>query len=251
MILLAIQRQFHAGLLETAAETAKPATSPFERGFGIYRNAYRARLVACLRESYERVWSWIGDDAFDRAAIHHLISHPPRSWTLDDAGVGFADTLAELFPDEPEVAELANLEWQMQLAFKSHDEQPITPERFTDLTNEFGEAEWENMRLRISASAVLQPIATNCAEIWQAIARTEPWTGEIALEKPATILIWRQDLQPQFRVMPPLEADALALALGNATFAAICAASGSPDTVPEIGEMLGRWIVEGLVIGIS
>jgi hypothetical protein len=251
MSLLAIQRQFHAGLLDTGTESTCAASSRFERGFGIYRNAYRARLVACLRESYERVWSWIGDEAFDRAAIHHLICHPPHSWTLDDAGAGFADTLAELLPGEPEVAELANLEWQMQLAFKSGDEQPITSARFTELTNGFGEAEWENMRLRMSESAALQPLATNCAEIWQTIDRAEPWTGKIALEKAATILIWRQDLQPRFRVVPCLEADALALALGNATFEEICAAGGRPDAVPEIGGMLGRWIVDGLVIGMS
>lgn len=251
MSLLAIQRQFHAGLLDTGPESLRPATSRFERGFGIYRNAYRARLIACLRESYERVWSWIGDDAFNRAAIHHLISHPPYSWTLDDAGADFAVTLCALFPDEPEVAELAHLEWQMQLAFKARDEHPITPTRFTELTNGFGEAEWENMRLRMSATVILQTLTTNCAEIWQTISRTEPWTGQLALERPATILIWRQDLQPRFRVAPSLEADALALGLGNATFAAICAAGDSPDAVPEIGEMLGRWIVEGLVIGVS
>lgn len=251
MTLLAAQRQFHSNLLDPDAQVSGAPNAKFERGFGIYRNAYRARLISCLRESYERVWSWIGDEAFDRAAIHHLILHPPCSWTLDDAGAEFAATLSELFPDEPEVEELAWLEWQMQVAFKASDEAPIDPDRFTAMTREYGEAEWTSMRLFLSGSVALRQIKTACPEVWGAIDRGEPWTGRLSIDRPMSVLVWRQDLQPRFRTVQSHEAHALGLVLGQASFGCICAALGSDDAVSIVGAMLGRWITDGLVIDLS
>lgn len=249
MTLLAVQRQFHDQLLSADAPVHSSRAQKFQRGFGIYRNAYRARLVGCLRESYGRVWSWIGDEVFDRAAIHHLILHPPHSWSLDDAGAGFDRTLADLYSADPEVAELAWLEWQMQLAFKARDEETLDPQQFAALTSGFGDADWGNMRLELTASVAMHPIITACAELWAAMERDEPWSGALVLDRPATILVWRQDLQPRFRTVQAGEARALAAVLRRSSFSEICAAHGSDEAVAEAGTMLGRWIVDGLVIG--
>ena len=251
MTLLAVQREFHTQLLSTGALPQAEATPQFRTGFEIYRNAYRTRLVACLRESYERVWSWIGDEAFDQAAIHHLILHPPHSWSLDHAGAGFDHTLAELYPAEPEVAELAWLEWQMQLAFRARNEAPIDPESFAVLTSAFEEREWGDMRLHLTASLAMRQITTACVEVWAAMDREEPWTGQLVLDRPATVMVWRQDLQPRFRIVQPVEACTLAAVLRHETFACICAVQGNDDAEATVGTMLGRWIVDGLVIGLG
>jgi Putative DNA-binding domain len=250
MNLLAVQRAFHAGLLSEEGLPQTGTTPRFRTGFAIYRNAYRARLMACLRESYDRVWSWIGDEAFDRAAIHHLILHPPHSWSLDDAGAGFDRTLAGLFPAEPEVAELAWLEWQMQLAFRSCDEPPLDPLRFAELTSGFDDRAWEAMRLRLGASVTIRKVTTACADIWAAIDHKVPPASPLALEFPASLLVWRKELHPRFRTLPPEEAAALGWVLQGECFAAVCASHASADAVPAVGAMLGRWIADGLVIDL-
>lgn len=251
MTLLSLQRQFHAGLLAAGPRPMSAHNARFERGFEIYRNAYRVRLVACLRESYDRVWSWIGDDAFDRAAIHHLILHPPDSWTLDDAGAGFDATLAELFPGEPEVAELAWLEWQMQLAFRAIDQTPVDPAQFSALTAQFGDADWQNVRFDMVASAALHPLKTSCAEIWAALERAEPFASSLMLETAQAVLVWRHELQPRFRMLADDEARALELVRADAPFEAICGlfdpGVDRQQAASRAGALLGRWIVDGLI----
>src|SRR3546814_3597676 len=92
----------------------------------VYRGNYRSALVEAMRSTYERTEKWVGEAAFRRAAAHHLIAHPPSSWTIDDAGAGFDRTCAELFANDPEVAELAWLEWTMLEAFTAPD---VAPDR--------------------------------------------------------------------------------------------------------------------------
>lgn len=77
MSLAALQREFQTAIVNDCATTAGAR----EGGLAIYRNAYRARLLDCMRESYDRTWTWMGDEAFSAAACHHLILHPPGNWT--------------------------------------------------------------------------------------------------------------------------------------------------------------------------
>ena len=101
------QQEFLACLLDDA--TPLPAGWDTRRvaGMAVYRNAYRTRLIDALRETFERTAQLVGEDAFRRAAAHHLITNPPTGWTIDLTGERFAETCAELFAHDPDVAEVA------------------------------------------------------------------------------------------------------------------------------------------------
>jgi hypothetical protein len=59
----------------------------------IYRNAYRARLVDALRETFPRTARWVGDaPSAGRGTPRDQLT--ARSWTLDAVGEGFEQTLA-------------------------------------------------------------------------------------------------------------------------------------------------------------
>ena len=252
MDLAETQRRFFAHV--TGTQDA-PLPSEWEArmraGLEVYRNAYRARLVAALRVSYERVWTWVGDEAFDAAAAHHLILHPPASWTLDDAGRGFDATLAELFPHDPEVAELAWLEWAMQCTFTAADSEVLDAAAFGACTAGFDEGDWAELRLGFAPSLVFRPIRTACAQIWRAIAEGGRAPDPVLLDRPSTLIVWREGLVPRFRVAEADEAAALACMAGGGTLSDMCeslaATMEEEQAAAEAGAMLGRWIGDGLV----
>src|SRR5579859_561431 len=72
MSLLAIQRSFRDHILAGIDVAFDPIKPEAMRGLAVYRHAYRAQLVACLRDTFEITWAWLGDESFDRAAYLHV-----------------------------------------------------------------------------------------------------------------------------------------------------------------------------------
>lgn len=254
MTLLAVQRDFQARIIETG-ETESAQYSRFEAGMAVYRNAYRARLVACLRETYDKTWSWIGDDSFDAAAAHHLILNPPTNWTLDDVGKGFPETLKQLFPNDPEVEELAWLEWEMQQVFVAPDSPKMDGVAFAETTLHFDHADWAGMRLSFAPEIRMRSVATAAARIWDALFRSETPLQSMLLPSAEALLVWREGLRPCFRQLEEMEYTALDRMIGGASFGEICAllAQGEAESsaAEMAGTMLGRWIGDQLVIGVT
>lgn len=251
MSLLALQQEFARHLTDEMPPSPERFGSDAERRLGIYRSAYRARLMATLRASFDKTWSWIGDEAFDAAARHHIILNPPSSWTLDAYGVDFHTTLSALFPSDPEVAELARLEWDMQQAFAAVDEVPVglaDLQRHFDLGND-----WNSVRFQIVASASLRPVSTNAPAIWQAIANKAPPPDAAPAAAGTYAIIWRIGLSPHFRLIDKDEHAALAALLSGADFNAVCSAMPHGDAgaaAVAAGELLGRWIADDLIAAL-
>lgn len=65
----------------------------------IYANAYYARLVECLGDSFPVLKRTLGEDLFGAFAFDYLQRHPSHSYTLNRLGDGFAAYLAETRPD--------------------------------------------------------------------------------------------------------------------------------------------------------
>ncbi|MFM9853093.1 MAG: putative DNA-binding domain-containing protein [Sphingomonadaceae bacterium] len=254
MKLLALQNEFRAALLaDNDDDLATPFGAAATPGLSVYRNAYRARLMECLRNSFEKVWSWVGDEAFDAAACHHIILTPPHSWTLDDYGDGFDQTLASLFPGDPEIPDLAWLEWAMQRAFASLDGPVVTP---ADLTSDaMANCDWDNVTFSFVDSLQTRIITSNCTGIWLALANETDMPELITLEDFAALHVWRKGFSPQFYVADENEHRALTMAMAGDSFGQICEAladhQSTDEAIAAAGGMLGRWIGEGMVAALE
>jgi hypothetical protein len=66
----------------------------------IYNRAYYARLLDCLRESYQVLCHALGEDAFGAFALDYLQKYPSRSYTLNDLGANFPRYLRETRPPD-------------------------------------------------------------------------------------------------------------------------------------------------------
>lgn len=238
--------------------------SPLPEGWdaarvAIYRNAYRTRLVDALRETYPRTVQWVGDEAFRRAAAHHLIASPPDSWTLDEAGRGFADTLAALFRKDPEVTELAWLEWAMHECFVSADATALGAAGFAEATARYTDDDWARLRLHFMPGTQCTALAHRIHALWPLLAGDSPdetaRERDYRSEQPLACIVWRQALKPVFLTVAATEGDTLSLLLAGASYGEACATLverlGEDTAVAEAGAMLGRWLHEGMITGVD
>lgn len=245
MSLAALQREFQARIV------AEDDTSHAEItvGLAVYRNAYRSRLVECLRTGFERTAIWIGEEAFTAAACHHVIVHRPRSWTLDAVGEGFEETLAALLPGDPEVAELAWLERSLLDVFTALDVEVFAPGTFAAQTNGYTEIEWSALRLRLVPGIKTRVVTTDCVALLNSLEAGEKALGW-RLDGPQTALVWRQDFRPRCRLLGPSEAAALASLAGGACFGALCELlvnDVGPHGISNAGIYLAQWLLDGLL----
>lgn len=241
MSLIALQREIRATLLAEAGDTLSP-------GLAVYHHAYRAQLVDCLRETFTQLRKWLGDDEFAEAALAHIERVPPHSWTLGAYGEGFDRTVAAIYPDDAEVAELAWLEWSLSCVFAGPDATTIAAEMLADV-------DWDNARLFFVPTFTLSRVRTNIGPIWSALAADETPPPAEMLPRPASVMIWRHDTSPSFRMIDDEGRDAIAQMRGGATFGDLCNAAvarlGAEKGVERAGLFLGQWLRDGLVASIE
>ena len=248
MSLLELQRDFRLWLAEESEESAGRLGDAAGPGLSVYLNNYRAQLITCLGESFERVRLWLGEERFESIAAAHIDLTPPHGWTLDAYAVGFPDTLQRLFADDPEVVELAWLDLSLSEAFVGPDCDVL------DVAS-LGGVDWDNAVLRLTPTLAMRHFKSNAAAIWSALSADEMPPAFQTLVQPATIIVWRQNFVSCFRTAEPGEGRALDLARNGANFGALCAALiedlGEEHGVAAAGAMLGRWIGDGLIIAID
>jgi hypothetical protein len=250
-----LQAAFMAQILDEEAPLPDGWDDRQQRGMGVYRNNYRSSLVDALRNTYARTASWVGEEAFHQAAAHHVIANPPCSWTLDDAGAGFDKTCADLFANDPEVAELAWLEWVMLEVFTAPDEALLDVAAFTAATQKFGEEDWANMRLTFLPGIKVKMVAHDLRAIWQALKEEELIRPDFSLDQPCGCVIWREGERPTFQMADAEEVAMIELLREGASYGDACmsmAGEGDPsDAAMRAGAMLGRWLNEGMIAAIA
>lgn len=260
MSLLALrQSAFLAAIHDDAATLPAGWGARQAAGMEIYRNNYRVALVEALKDTFERTARWVGEDAFRQAAAHHVIVNPPTSWTLDEAGDGFAETLAELFAGDPEVAELGWVEEAMHRVFSGEDAAPLNAAGFAEATGAFAAEDWEGLRLTFMPRIATRLVRHDVAAIWQTLGEDRPTVPDHALARPIArpmaCHVYREGEQPVFVLAPAHEAEGLSAMQRGATFGQLCALlteQFEPDAAAaEAGSMLGRWLHMGLIRALT
>lgn len=248
MSLLGLRRNMRAWLTsEDAAAAARLGVSAGP-GLRVHQNNYRSQLVTCLESSFAKTLSWIGGEAFLGAAATHIDRVPPSSWTLDAYGRDFPDTLAILYPGDPEIAELARIELALEEAFVGSDCAALTVADMADV-------DWDSAVLRLVPTLEMILARTNAAALWSALSANEMPPPATLLDGPEATLVWSQNLQARLRTIDQIELQALLNVRSGISFEALCAetasAFGHDEAAAVVGGWLGRWIGDGLIAAIE
>lgn len=230
---------------EDAVMRRLPLAKGAEHGLGVYQNNYRAALMACLADSFPQTLRWLGEGPFEASAARHIERVPPDSWTLDDYALGFPASLAEDYPYDPEVEELARIELVLSQVFVAADAVPL------DLAA-MGAVDWDNARLQTVPALSILSLHSNAEEIWIALADEAPPPPVRWEQQARPVLIWRQGLLCRLRSLGSDEAGMLGhLSGAGLPFADLCkdavAQWGEEAGIARIGQYLAQWVADGLV----
>lgn len=256
--LAARQSTFLQAILDEEAPLPDGWGARHAAGMDVYRGNYRSSLMSALKSTYERTARYVGEGPFKRSAIHHLLSHPPSGWTIDEAGEGFDATCAELFGENPEVAEIAWVEWAMLQCTSSPDAPAMTQEDFACATAGFDDAGWMNLSVEFQPRAAARVLDHKLAAIWNALAE-DGLDVPAVTQEPTGCIVWREGEQPTFISVEPDNARAFAAMQGGASYGETIEllAGENPDeeavqsAAMRAGEMLGGWLQEGIIVSVK
>jgi len=213
----------------------------------IYHQAYRWRLLEVLQDHYAQCHAYLGDDFFDAEAMAYIQAHPPEADNLRHYGAHWAEWLAQRYPQDLDMADLARLEWALRQAFDAADAPALTWPELAHLSPQ----DWHTVRFDLAPGAQLLSMTHNVVPLWQALSQGQAPDEVQAM--PHEVLVWRQGWQPHFRSIPPPEAAAVRLLQAGQPFEAACAQalaatpSAEDDEAHQALTWLQSWMAEQLL----
>jgi hypothetical protein len=229
-----------------------PPLPTLER-LGIYRNAYRVRLIEALDDTYPVLHAVLGDEVFMALGEEFVATHPSVHRSIRWYGSELTEFLKQQppFAEQPIFAELALLEWTLAEVFDAADAQPLPRAALSAIDP----SAWSELQFEFHPSLRRLELQWNTTAVWQAMSHEETPPDPECAEHPVPWLLWRQDLQNYFRSMPADEAAALESALRGESFGEICAvlAEWLPDEeIPlRAAGLLGLWADSGIIVAID
>jgi Putative DNA-binding domain len=255
MISLAeLQRQFQqhvlAGDLAVARQINASGQIPAPTRLAIYADAYRLRLIEALGSNFPRLQQWLGDEAFSTIAKRYIDSHPSAFRSIRWFGAALPACLELSHPLEPWLADLAQWEWMIAAAFDARDAEALDEAALAHVPPD----QWAALRFEFHPSMQRIRLSTNAPALFKALADEAPAPEPQVLERRQAWLIWRKDLQTNYRSVDDAEAIALDAAVGGGGFDDVCDALCTvcaPAEVPlRAARLLRGWIADGLIAGV-
>jgi len=237
----------HSTSLIHAAISDRFGLSANER-LAIYHNAYRIRLRQALEEAFSKTHSYLGDDLFWQMCDSYVQSQPSAFHNLRWYGHQFSDFLAQKLEDHPIVAELAAFEWALSVAFDAEDATALCANDVRHLAPE----QWENVGFSLHPSVQILNLRCNAIAIWLALDKEQTPPDVINSESASHWLVWRHQLQPQFRSMTEFENCALLGLQQGKSFSAVCdlaiESAGEQDITAQMAGWLQAWLNDAVLM---
>ena len=252
--LLALQQDWVTNVLQdTLPDQAPSLVSLAQSGsdtaharLSIYHRAYRLRLCEVLRDSFAKTSAYMGE-LFDQHASEFAVAQPPALRNLGRYGASLPAFLQQTYPDNPELAELAQLDWDLRSRFDGAD----APASGLDALqpNDEGNLPCLTMSSPLHPSVVLRNSQSNAVKLWRAID-DDTEVPEVQLDDSgAGLVVWRWDLQPHFMRLDTAQYRFMqALAEGSSIQDA--AQSFADTEVLPTPEVLGAWLQSWMSQGL-
>lgn len=222
-----------------------------ERRLAIYHNAYRARLIDVLADTYARVVAYIGEEPFDEAARAYIEQHASVTRNLREYGRKLPQFLKAYYPRDPEVAELAEMDARLRYTFDGTDADVLTVDDVAPWSPE----QWDVALLTLHPTVSFQRFEWNTPTIWQCLSSDNAPPAAVLLPQPSIWLFWRKALLPHFRSLSPEEHTALWAIHGGVRFSEICEmlAESWPelDVTAHVGGWLRTWLEDGVLARLN
>lgn len=221
---------------------------PPQLAMGTYRNDYTARLTEALGDSYEGVWSVLGDEEFFNLAEEYLSRFTSQSYNLENLGEEIPVMLAEhpMTEDFPFLPELAQFEWEFQNILHMPLETPLEEKDFQAATD------LENQRLVLTKAIFLRTSNYSIYEIWsQRMAKNR--REDIDWEQPENLVLFKGPHGIRSKTLAPEQIYTLRCIREGHTLNQSIEIAGKqfPEMTPDhISELFQFLVADGLITHI-
>jgi len=219
--------------------------------FGVYRNAYVARLAEILGEDYEQVHAYLGDERFARLAVSYIAANPSDQRSARWFGrhlPAFVRSRQD-YAKHTEIAELAELEKTLADAFDGPDAEPLRIEALAVLPAEV----WPRLVFEPHPTARRLTFGTNAADIWCALKEEAAPPKPETLPELQAVVVWRQDFMSRFRPLSPEEAMMWDEGANGVRFGVLCEMvatfAGEDGAELRAASYLKGWVDTGMLAG--
>jgi hypothetical protein len=219
--------------------------------FGVYRNAYVARLADILYEDYEQLHAYLGDETFAKLVNAYIATHPSDQRSARWFGRHLPSFVrdSEAYAKHPEAAEIAQLEKSLADAFDGPDAEPLRIDALIAIAPE----DWPHLVFEPHPTTVRLTFRTNAADIWTALKNEEAPPKPERLPDPQPILVWRRELMAHFRPLDAEEAMMWDEAAKGVRFGVLCEMvatfAGEDDAELRAATYLKGWVDTGMLAG--
>ena len=217
--------------------------------FGVYRHAYAGRLVEIIANDHAFLKAYVGDDYFDTLARAYVEAHPSHTQNARWFAESLPDFLAvtEPYAFNPQLSELARLERTLGFAFDAPDAPVVDLAALQAIDPQ----DWERLVFTAHPSARVLDFKSNALAIWTAL-RDESTPPDVEhFEDAQRCLVWRHNLTPMVRALPPEEAMLWHEAGKGVPFGRLCellAVFDDPDTAPlRAAQALQGWLASSVL----
>ncbi|MFI4963401.1 MAG: DUF2063 domain-containing protein [Legionellales bacterium] len=216
---------------------------------GIYKDAYRLRLLECLTNNFESLSLLLGAEAFEQLATAYLTAHPSTYRSVRWYGDSLADFIKQYYKkSRPYLSELAEFEWNLSLAFDAADEQIVQVEDMALIPPE----SWAGLQFIPHKSLQRMQCMWNVVPVWQALMEKQPVPEFESTSKATPFVIWRSlNYQTKFYSLADEEAWALDVMIQGLSFGELCEGLCQWVDADEVGmraaTYLKGWISQGML----
>ena len=216
----------------------------------VYREGYALRLIEVLTNDYPGLMAMTGPADFDQMARAYIAAHPSRHPSVRHFGKSLADFLGSTptYSDCAAAIEMARFEWAMGEAFDAPDSEPLSADTVMALPPEA----WETLSFSPLPSLRRLTLAHEVPQAWQ--RRGEVQAGSLEVQQalgPTGWIVWRPELETNFRSLEPDEAVLLDALVEGRTFPEMCDAIapliGEDETPARAAALLRAWVEAGMM----
>lgn len=221
---------------------------PVVTRLAIYRDAYQARLLESLASNYPALKTYLGFEEFQKIGCAYTNAHPSLYRSIRWFGNELTNYLTHYYDNQyPYLAELAEFEWKMTLAFDAADTDVVKLEQMAVIPADT----WANMRFTPHPSLQRMNFFWNVSSIWQSIMAEEEPESPVRNSAPTPWILWRNDYINRFYALSDDESWAIDGMKRGLTFGELCEGLCSFVSEEEVGmraaTLLKNWIQSGLL----
>jgi hypothetical protein len=203
------------------------------------------QLIDALETYYPRLSTYMGHRAFQHAAMRHFERHSAQIQTMAHYAGDFSRTLCTLYPDNPELRELAWIEYALDEALMAPGTETMNPCHLLQV-------DWKHVQLRFTSTLRTARACTNAADIWRALEHGVTPPECRMLDEAGGFLVWRSGREGVLYGAGMLEYMAVLHVQANGNFASLCSLLAQRlegSGLLRASSLLAGWTHSGLLAG--